>query len=203
MGLRLEVYNENFVGLIADFNYVTDSPTFCSSNNIEDAMVHFDLYIDERTRRLKRNDPNQKVVDQLAITVETVDEFQDQLEVLTKNLSDADALQCLLLFADWNSSEAYEVDDRVRYNGVLYKCLQAHQAQMDWNPIDAPSLWAQVLLNPSVAGPQNWIQPGANNGYAQGDQVNHNGKVWESQVDNNVWEPGTVGTDSLWVEVVI
>lgn len=203
MGLRLEVYNENFVGLIADFNYVTDSSTFCSSNNIEDAMAHFNLYIDERTRRLKRYDPNQKVVDQLAITVETVDEFQDQLEVLTKNLSDADALQCLLLFADWNSNEAYEVDDRVRYNGVLYKCLQAHQAQMDWNPVSAPSLWAQVLLNPSVAGPQDWIQPGSNNGYAQGDQVNHNGKVWESQVDNNVWEPGTVGTDSLWVEVVI
>jgi hypothetical protein len=30
-----------------------------------------------------------------------------------------------------------------------------------------------------------------------GDKVSHNDKHWESQVDNNVWEPGVYG----WVEV--
>ena len=29
----------------------------------------------------------------------------------------------------------------------------------------------------------------------------HNGKTWESLVDNNVWEPGAVGTESLWKEI--
>ena len=58
-----------------------------------------------------------------------------------------------------------------------------------------------MLLDPSIEGPQAWIQPGANNAYKQGDQVEHNGKVWESQIDNNVWEPGIVGTESLWVEI--
>lgn len=29
----------------------------------------------------------------------------------------------------------------------------------------------------------------------------HNGKVWESLVANNVWEPGVTGTEALWKEV--
>lgn len=203
MGLRLEVYNENFVGLIADFNFVNDSAEFCSSNNIDDAMVYFDLYLDERTNRLKRNDPNQKVVDKLAINIDNIDTFQEQLEAVTDTLTDDDALKYNLLFEEWSPSEQYEIGDRIRYDGVLYKCLQAHGAQQDWHPLGAPSLWAQVLIDPAVSGPQAWIQPGSTNGYADGDQVTHNGKTWESQVDNNIWEPGTTGTDSLWVEVVI
>ena len=31
-----------------------------------------------------------------------------------------------------------------------------------------------------------------------GDRVKHNGKTWESLVDNNVWEPGAQGTEALW-----
>lgn len=203
MGLRLEVYNENFVGLIADFNFVTDSKEFCSSNNIDDAIAYFDLYLDPRTNRLKRNDPNQKVVDKLAIDINSIDDFQEQLEAVTDTLTDADALKYNLLFEEWNKAASYDTDDRVRHYGVLYKCLQGHTAQQDWAPSAAPSLWAEVLLDPSISGPQDWQQPGANNGYAQGDQVIHNGKVWESQVSNNVWEPGTVGTEALWTEVVI
>jgi hypothetical protein len=33
------------------------------------------------------------------------------------------------------------------------------------------------------------------------DKVRHNGLIYESLVDNNVWEPGTVGTESLWAVV--
>ena len=28
------------------------------------------------------------------------------------------------------------------------------------------------------------------------------GKTWESLIDNNTWEPGVVGTETLWSEVV-
>ena len=37
--------------------------------------------------------------------------------------------------------------------------------------------------------------------YMKGDKVTHGGKVWVSTVDNNVWEPGATGTESLWTEV--
>ena len=31
--------------------------------------------------------------------------------------------------------------------------------------------------------------------------MRHNGKVWESLVDNNVWEPGAQGTETVWREI--
>ena len=34
-----------------------------------------------------------------------------------------------------------------------------------------------------------------------GSDSNFGGKVWVSSVDNNVWEPGATGTESLWTEV--
>ena len=37
--------------------------------------------------------------------------------------------------------------------------------------------------------------------WKKGDKVTHKGKTWESLIDNNVWEPGVVGTESLWKEV--
>ena len=90
--------------------------------------------------------------------------------------------------------------DRVRYAGNLYRCLTAHTAQAAWTPTDAHSLWAKVLTDPSGAI-LPWVQPDSTNPYAKGDKVTHNGKTWESLVDNNVWEPGAVGTESLWKEV--
>ena len=39
-------------------------------------------------------------------------------------------------------------------------------------------------------------------GYQKGDRVTHHGKIWESTFEGeNVWEPDTFGTESLWIEV--
>ncbi|WP_350308143.1 carbohydrate-binding protein [[Ruminococcus] torques] len=46
-----------------------------------------------------------------------------------------------------------------------------------------------------------WEQPNSTNPYKKGDRVTHKGKTWESLVDSNVWEPGAVGSESLWKEV--
>ena len=93
---------------------------------------------------------------------------------------------------------AYAVGDRIQYNGKLYKCLQAHTAQADWNPVDAPSLWAEVLAGQDGTEIGEWVQPDSTNPYMRGDKVMHNGKTWVSTIDNNVWEPGTV---EYWKEV--
>ena len=57
----------------------------------------------------------------------------------------------------------------------------------------------------SVADPTGkvlpWEQPNSTNPYKKGDRVTHKGKTWESLVDSNVWEPGAVGSESLWKEV--
>lgn len=116
------------------------------------------------------------------------------------SLDDTDAMTVPELFDGWSSSKIYSVGDRVRYGGLLYKCLQAHTSQEAWTPTDAPSLWARVLIPDPTVIPE-WIQPDSTNPYMRGDKVTHNGKTWESLIDNNVWEPGTIGTENLWKEV--
>ena len=42
---------------------------------------------------------------------------------------------------------------------------------------------------------------GISNKYQKDAIVSHNGKLWQSVFEGqNVWEPGAVGTESLWVE---
>lgn len=115
-------------------------------------------------------------------------------------LTDEQALQVTTLYHLWDTTKTYAVGDRVRYAGNLYRCLQPHTAQETWNPADAPSIWAKVLTDPSGTI-LPWEQPGSTNPYMKGDKVTHIGKTWESLVDNNVWEPGAVGTENLWKEV--
>ena len=68
-------------------------------------------------------------------------------------LTDEQALKAAAIYPLWNSSAAYAAGDRVRYDGVLYKCLQAHAAQPSWTPTAAPSLWAKVLVSDTGAPP--------------------------------------------------
>lgn len=113
------------------------------------------------------------------------------LEILT----DEQATQHAALFPEWETGRAYGVGQRVRYGGILYKCLTAHTSQDTWTPTDAPSLWAVVLTADGAILP--WVQPDSTNAYKIGDRVTHNGKTWVSTVDNNVWEPGAYGWDEV------
>lgn len=55
-------------------------------------------------------------------------------------------------------------------------------------------LQAREDLKLTLYGPAEWVQPtGAHDAYALGAVVSHNGKVWVSTVDSNVWEPGGYG----------
>lgn len=91
---------------------------------------------------------------------------------------------------------AYATGDLVGHEERVYRCLQDHASQESWDPEDAPSLWAKVLIPDPTIIP-DWEQPSSTNPYMRGDKVRHVGKVWESLVDNNVWEPGVYG----WEEV--
>lgn len=121
--------------------------------------------------------------------------------IQAQSLGDTDALTVQNLYPEWSGeSVTYAKDFKVNRNGVLYKCLQDHVSQESWSPEDAPSLWVKVLIPDPETIPE-WEQPDSANGYAKGDKTTHNGKTWESLVDNNVWEPGVTGTEALWKEV--
>lgn len=123
-------------------------------------------------------------------------ELRAIIEQAVTSLEDESALNSIELFSKWKTNTSYAVDDRIRYNNVLYKCLQAHTSQDDWIPTDAVSLWTEVLIPDPEEIPE-WVQPDSTNPYMLGDKVTHNDKTWESTIDNNVWEPGVYG----WNEV--
>jgi len=44
----------------------------------------------------------------------------------------------------WSPTASYHVGSQVTYEGHTYQCLIAHQAQADWTPAVAPSLWRLI-----------------------------------------------------------
>lgn len=122
--------------------------------------------------------------------------YRAAIEKASAGLPDEELLQVPNLAPVWDSAGGYEAGDRVTYLGVLYKCLQGHTAQESWTPEGAPSLWAKVLIPDESTIPQ-WEQPGSTNPYGKGDKVTHNGKIWVSDIDGNVWEPGVYGWEVI------
>ena len=119
---------------------------------------------------------------------------------IRESATDEQALNSIALYPEWKADVDYTVGQRVLYNSVLYKVLQAHTSQADWTPDVSPSLFAQILIPDENVIPE-WIQPDSTNPYMKGNKVIHNGITYESLIDNNVWEPGVIGTESLWVVV--
>ncbi len=136
-------------------------------------------------------------------TIEKLKAMRRQAEINAAGNTNAQALEVSTLYADWETlEEGYSlvVGDRVTYNDVLYNVITVHNVQSTWNPVDSPSLFAKVLIPDPEVIPE-WEQPDSTNPYSKGDRVTHNEKTWESLVDNNVWEPGALGTESLWKDV--
>lgn len=121
--------------------------------------------------------------------------YRKLINSLIVNLSDEEALEVTDLFEPWEPGFTYAINDRVKYEGLLYSCVQVHASQDNWTPDLTPALWKRV----SVEEWPEWIQPtGTQDAYMAGDKVSHNNKHWISSVDNNVWEPGIYG----WTEVI-
>lgn len=117
----------------------------------------------------------------------------DSITLATSYLDDEQAESVTILFPLWETDTQYVVGDRRQYDGLLYRCVQAHTSQADWTPPDVPALWVRT----STEEWPEWIQPtGAHDAYDKGAKVSHNGKHWINDVDGNVWEPGVYG----WTE---
>lgn len=113
-----------------------------------------------------------------------------------QSVDDATALEGMRLFPAWADGVHYVVGERVYYDEALYRVLQEHDSTPEWTPDVAVSLFAKVLI-PDPGDIPEWEQPTSTNAYMTGDKVRHNGLIWISDIDNNVWEPGVYG----WTEV--
>lgn len=136
-----------------------------------------------------------------AITYKQAKAFRRVIEKYSGEASDEEVIEVPFVLPAWQAAGVqYTAGERVQYEGKPYKCVQTHTSQADWTPEAAASLWSEILIpDPEVI--PDWVQPGSTNPYKKGDKVRHVGKVWESMIDNNVWEPGAVGTENLWAEV--
>ena len=132
--------------------------------------------------------------------VELARKLRPYIEKAAISLSDEDALEAVNLFPSWSSGKAYTKDERVLYNEILYRCLQAHTSQDAWTPTAAPSLWAKVLIPDENVIPE-WEQPDSTNAYMMGDKVMFDGKVYESVINNNIWSPAAYPAG--WKEINI
>ena len=116
------------------------------------------------------------------------------IEKASISLDDDEALNGIELFPVWRDSADYAVGDRIRYNSILYKCIQSHKSQIDWTPDITKALWTEVSVDEFPA----WKQPlGAQDAYRIGDKVSHKEKHWISILDYNVYEPSIYGWDEL------
>lgn len=113
-------------------------------------------------------------------------------QINTLEVDDNTALRMREFYPEWAVGVDYTAAYKVRYGGKLWRCVQAHTSQTGWEPENAPSLWAKVLIPDETVIPE-WEQPDSTNPYMVGDKVTHNGKTWVSDIDNNVWEPGVYG----------
>ena len=111
-----------------------------------------------------------------------------EIEKHAETLPDDTALEVPEMFPKW-TPRAYEIGERVRRMGILYKCVQSHPQNETYTPDVAVSLWARVL-NDEI---REWVQPDSTNPYMKGDKVKHNGQTWISDIDYNVFEPGVAG----------
>ena len=119
---------------------------------------------------------------------------ETMLEVAMSYLTDEEAETVTMIFPNWESGVAYFVGDRRQYDGLLYRCVQAHTSQSDWTPDKTPALWVRTWTDPFP----EWVQPtGAHDAYKKGDKVSHLEKHWVSDIDANVYEPSVYG----WSEV--
>lgn len=110
----------------------------------------------------------------------------------------ADALENAGMFPLWADRVGGDavVGEYLRHDDSLYRVKQAHKVQAHYPPSTATAaLYSKVTMPGDIP---DW-SPGS---WAKDVKVKHKGKTWLSMVDNNTWEPGSVGVyENIWKEV--
>lgn len=81
----------------------------------------------------------------------------------------------------------------------------AGQSELIHQLRESGTIEAPVAEADSPSGFTAWANPGTDVSVMpmRGDRFLHNGKVWESLVDFNIWEPGSEGTWSAWTDITV
>lgn len=133
------------------------------------------------------------------------------IDDIIEDLPDEEVETLTYLYPEWETGVALAVGDKVRFNGILYRVVQAHTTQADWTPPEVPALFARFRDTGQTGNtPDAWVQPtGGHDAYQTGDRVTHDnpndsGAIWiyESKINANTTEPGRDGTFDRWWQPV-
>lgn len=137
--------------------------------------------------------------------MQAIEQFRRAVQMFAASLPVDKAREVATVYPEWEPDKSYKTGQYLTHgtdsNGdpLLYKVVQDHTSQEDWDPADTPALYKCVSLTPG--GYPIWSQPsGAQDAYNTGDIVSHEGKLWRSKIDGNTTEPGT--DDRWWEEYV-
>lgn len=126
--------------------------------------------------------------------LQIAEQLRRAIQMFALTLTDEQALQIPCVYNAYQVNKSYKVDDLFTYgtNSVgdpqLYRVVQAHNSQVDWQPNLTPALYTPIGLDDG--GYDIWSKPtGAHDAYNIGDIVNYNGTLYKSIVDGNVWSP--------------
>ena len=126
--------------------------------------------------------------------LQAAEQLRKALQMFAQTLTAEEALEIATVYPPYTVGKAYAVGEFFTYgkNAVgdpqLYKVVQAHTSQSDWQPDKTTSLYEPIGLN--EAGYPVWSKPsGAHDAYGVGDIVDYNGTLYKSLIDGNVYSP--------------
>lgn len=200
MGFIKEKYSNNRAGLVVSFQGEENTENYAATDSVEEAMQYFHLYL--KDDQLYTESDDTIALEKVGIAVEEANELRVLMDEYAASLTNEEALEKMVLFANWSGNAvSYKAEQRIRFNGRLYIVLQDHVSQPSWEPNVANSLFAMILTDEENGIVLDWVQPDSTNGYSVDDMVLHNGMCYKSLIDNNVWEPGVTGSESMWKQV--
>ena len=126
--------------------------------------------------------------------IQMAEQLRKALQMFAQTLTDDEAMEIATVYPAYTVGKAYVVGEFFTYgeNAVgdpqLYKVVQAHTSQADWQPDETASLYEPIGLN--KAGYPVWSKPsGAHDAYNVGDIVDYDGTLYKSLIDGNVYSP--------------
>lgn len=130
----------------------------------------------------------------LNLSLQMAEQYFRALQMFANSLEDDKAMEVAYMYDPWEIGKHYSIGDFVTFgvNGVgdpqLYRVVQAHTSQADWNPKITHSLYVAIGLDDY--GYPVWSQPtGAHDAYDESDIVDYNGTLYQSLIDGNVYSP--------------
>lgn len=66
-------------------------------------------------------------------------------QINTLSVDNNTALRMLEFYPEWAAGTAYDAGYKVQHGGRLWRCVQAHTAQVGWEPsVNTASLWEEI-----------------------------------------------------------